>query len=343
MKQQNAVGAVIESIAYVEMYVGNIFQSKNFFMNALKFEHIASKKTDDKLTFLMKQGNIYIVITSSLHQDTPIAKHVNEFGDSIKKISFFVHDVAACFEGAVNNGAIPVFSPQEISGTYAASVEVFNQVEHEFLPMNSNNKIPGFKYDEHACNKHPMIYNIDHIATCHPKNTIDKWVKFYKETFSFSENTDEDIHSAESGMHITIMKSPNGKVNLPLVEPSSEKSPLHTYLKYNHGAGVHHIAFQTDDIIASVKHYEQFFGELRKAPPSYYDEVKQLYPEQVKRIEKVAPYGIMLEQDDKGILFQIFTKPVVTRPTLFLEFVQREVCEGFGTVNIKALYETLEV
>ncbi|CEK09595.1 VOC family protein [Legionella hackeliae] len=342
MKQKNATGAIIESIAYIEMYVGNLFQTKNFFTNALKFEHVATKKVEDVVTFLMKQGNIHILLTSSLNHNTHIAKHVNEFGDSVKKISFFVHDVAACFEGAVSNGAKPVFSPQDFDGAYAASVEVFNKVEHEFLQMNPSHRIPGFKYNEHACNKNPMIYNIDHIATCHPKNTIDKWVKFYKDTFSFSENTDEDIHSEESGMHITIMKSPNGKVNLPLVEPSSERSPLHTYLKYNYGAGVHHIAFQTDDIIASVKHYEHFFGELRKAPPSYYDEVKELYPEEIKRIEKVAPYGIMLEQDVKGILFQIFTKPVVTRPTLFLEFVQREVCEGFGTVNIKALYETLE-
>jgi 4-hydroxyphenylpyruvate dioxygenase len=51
----------------------------------------------------------------------------------------------------------------------------------------------------------------------------------------------------------------------------------------------------------------------------------------------------MLDEDEKGILFQIFTKPIGTRPTMFLEFIQREKCEGFGTANIEALYETLEV
>lgn len=338
---QNVMGNTLESVAYIEMYVGNIFQTKNFLANALKFEHVATRNTSELVSFLMKQGDINIVVTSSLGQGNAVAKHVYEFGDSIKKISFFVSDVAACFHAAVANGAVSIAAPEPVFGVDTAKVEVFNQVEHEFL-ANDVNKVPGFEYDVQAGTNNPMIYFIDHIATCHPKNTIESLVEFYKKAFNFSENTDEDVYSEESGMHIIIMKSPNGKINLPLVEPSSDKSPLHHYLKHNHGSGVHHVAFQTDDIISSAQHYERCFGELRKAQPSYYEEVKQLYPDQIKRIEKVAPYGIMLEQDDKGILFQIFTKAISTRPTLFLEFVQREICEGFGTVNIKALYETLE-
>ena len=341
MNQQVVIN-LIEKIAYVEMYVGNIFQAKNFFSNAMKFEHIATKKTKDTVSYLMIQGNIHILLTSSLNSESQVAAHINKFGDSIKKISFWVHDVNQCFNNTVTRGALPILSPQKKEGIHTASVDVFNALEHEFLQISSIQKIPGFEYDENTLQKNPMLYNIDHIALCHPSNTIHKWVKFYREAFSFFENKNEDIYSEESGMHIIIMKSPNGRVNLPLVEPSAEKSPLHTYLKYNQGPGVHHIAFETDNIIDAVKYYEQHHGELRKALPRYYEEVKQSYPNQKENIDRLAPYGIMLEEDQKGVLFQIFTKPVVTRPTFFLEFVQREVCEGFGTVNIKALYETLE-
>ncbi|MBA2655832.1 MAG: VOC family protein [Tatlockia sp.] len=333
---------LIEKIAYIEMYVGNIFQAKNFLINAMKFEHISIKKNENSLSYLMKQGDIHILLTSSLLKDTEVANHLIEFGDSIKKISFWVHDVDTCFNNTVSKGAKPIFSPEKKAGVRTASVDVFNSLEHEFLQISSLDKIPGFDYDETIIQVNPMLYNIDHIALCHPSNTIGKWVKFYQDAFNFSENKNEDIYSEESGMHIIIMKSPNGRVKLPLVEPSAEKSPLHTYLKYNHGPGVHHIAFETDDVIAAVNHYEQHGGELRKAAPAYYEQAKITYPDQIENIGKLAPYGIMLEQDQKGVLFQIFTKPVVTRPTLFLEFVQRDFCEGFGTVNIKALYETLE-
>lgn len=343
MKQDNKFGMSIESIAYVQMYVGNIFLTKNFLLNALKFDHVASKKNGENINFLMKQGDIHFLLTSSIDKDTSISQHVVEFGDSVKKISFWVHDVDACFASAIKHGAKVVFSPQQKSNVYTASVEIFNSVEHEFLQIGECTKVPGFDYEVNCATKNPMIYNIDHIATCHPRDHIHKLVKFYKDAFGFSENKNEDIYSEESGMHIIIMKSPNGKVKLPLVEPSSEKSPLNIYLKYNKGSGVHHIAFETDDIIDAVQYYEENFGELRKAPQTYYSELKQSFPELEQRINKVSPYGIMLEQDNKGVLFQIFTKPVASRPTLFLEFVQRDKCEGFGTVNIKALYETLEV
>lgn len=338
----NLGNVTIESIAYIEMYVGNIFHSKNFFLNALKFQHIATRKHEDRVSFLLQQGEMRLVLTSNLTKDSPVLTHLADFGDGVKKISFCVEDTQACFDSAVHHGSKVEFSPQDKHGILAASVVVFNQVEHEFLQMSADAPIPGFEYHVYQAPKNPMVFNYDHIALCHPKETILHWVSYYQNAFGFSENKNEDIYSEESGMRIIIMKSPNGKIKFPLVEPSSDRSPLHTYLKYNHGAGVHHIALETNDIISAVEYYEAHFGELRKAPASYYDEAKVLYPDQVASIENIAPFGIMLEQDSKGVLFQIFTKPVVTRPTLFLEFVQRQVCEGFGTVNIKALYETLE-
>lgn len=333
---------LIEKIAYVEMYVGNIFQAKAFFANAMKFEPIATKKNEETLTCLLKQGDIHLLLTSSLKQDSAVAQHLIEYGDSIKRIAFWVNDVEVCVNNTINKGAQLIDNVQIRDGILSATINVFNYVEHVFLQYDPKEQIPGFEYQSAPSSSEPMIFNIDHIALCHPRNTIGNWVKFYQECFGFNVNTNEDIYAEESGMHIIIMQSPNGRVNLPLVEPSSEHSRLNSYLAYNHGAGVHHIAFETDDIIQAVQHYESHHGELRKALPKYFEEVKAIYPDQVDNINKLAPHGIMLEQDDKGILFQIFTKPVVTRPTLFLEFIQRDVCEGFGSVNIKALYDTLE-
>jgi DNA polymerase I len=51
--------------------------------------------------------------------------------------------------------------------------------------------------------------------------------------------------------------------------------------------------------------------------------------------------GLLLLTDD-GILLQIFTKPVVDRPTLFFEIIQRKGARGFGKGNFKALFEAIE-
>jgi len=40
-----------------------------------------------------------------------------------------------------------------------------------------------------------------------------------------------------------------------------------------------------------------------------------------------------------GYLMQIFSKPVQPRPTFFFEIIQRKGARGFGSGNVKALFE----
>ena len=44
----------------------------------------------------------------------------------------------------------------------------------------------------------------------------------------------------------------------------------------------------------------------------------------------------------KAIYYRSFTKPLVDRPTLFIEIIQRKGALGFGDGNFKALFESLE-
>jgi 4-hydroxyphenylpyruvate dioxygenase len=43
-----------------------------------------------------------------------------------------------------------------------------------------------------------------------------------------------------------------------------------------------------------------------------------------------------------GYLLQIFTKPLVDRPTVFFELIERHGSLGFGIGNFKALFEAIE-
>ena len=61
--------------------------------------------------------------------------------------------------------------------------------------------------------------------------------------------------------------------------------------------------------------------------------------------EDLAPLkelGILIDRDDEGYLLQIFTKPILDRPTLFIEIIQRKGAKSFGKGNFKALFEAIE-
>ena len=54
-------------------------------------------------------------------------------------------------------------------------------------------------------------------------------------------------------------------------------------------------------------------------------------------------FGVwVIDRDDEGYLLQIFTKPVLDRPTMFFEIIQRKGAQSFGKGNFKALFEAIE-
>ena len=59
-------------------------------------------------------------------------------------------------------------------------------------------------------------------------------------------------------------------------------------------------------------------------------------------IRDLQPLGVLADRDDEGYLLQLFTQPVVDRPTLFFEIIQRKGSRGFGEGNFKALFEAIE-
>jgi 4-hydroxyphenylpyruvate dioxygenase len=59
-------------------------------------------------------------------------------------------------------------------------------------------------------------------------------------------------------------------------------------------------------------------------------------------VELLKSHGILIDRDDEGYLLQLFTKPVVDRPTMFFEIIQRKGAQSFGKGNFKALFEAIE-
>jgi 4-hydroxyphenylpyruvate dioxygenase len=51
--------------------------------------------------------------------------------------------------------------------------------------------------------------------------------------------------------------------------------------------------------------------------------------------------NILVDLEQRGYLMQMFTRPLQNRPTSFIEIVQRENSTGFGSNNIKALFEAV--
>ena len=97
---------------HLHFYVGNAKQAAHYYATAFGFRIVgyAGPETGaiGRASYVLAQGEIRFVVTSSLGKDDPIAEHVRRHGDGIVDIALGVADTRTVYANAVANGATGV-------------------------------------------------------------------------------------------------------------------------------------------------------------------------------------------------------------------------------------------
>ena len=104
-----------------------------------------------------------------------------------------------------------------------------------------------------------------------------------------------------------------------------------------------HLAFRTDDALASIAELRKRGVNFLQLPDAYYELLWDRIGDIEEEKQLVQDLGILVDRDDQGYLLQLFTRPVQDRPTLFFEIICRRGSQSFGKGNFKALFEALEL
>ena len=176
---------------------------------------------------------------------------------------------------------------------------------------------------------------------------MDKWVEFYGNVMGFTQIVsfdDKDISTEYTALMSKVMSNGNGRIKFPINEPAEgrKKSQIEEYIDFYKGAGVQHIAVATGNIIETVTAMRARGVDFLYVPDTYYDDILDRVGEIDEDLEPLKKLGILIDRDDEGYLLQLFTKPVMDRPTLFFEIIQRKGAKSFGKGNFQALFEAIE-
>ena len=345
-------------IDYVEFYVGNSKQSAHYFKSAFGFQSEAYSGLEtgnrENVSFVIKQEKIRLILTSSYKTSSDVNKHCDKHGDGVKVIAFLVDDAKKSFDETVKRGAKPYMKPtrEEDENGYVirSGIHTYGETIHLFVERNNYNGVflPGYiKWDSNYNPESIGLKYIDHIVGNVGWNKMNVWSKFYEEVLGFSQIIsfdDKDISTEYTALMSKVMSSGNGRVKFPINEPAEglNKSQIEEYLDFYNGAGVQHLALETDDIVNTVSHLRERGVEMLYVPDSYYDTIIDRVGKISEDIKELKKYGILIDRDDDGDLLQIFTKPLVDRPTLFFEIIQRKGAKSFGKGNFKALFVAIE-
>lgn len=173
---------------------------------------------------------------------------------------------------------------------------------------------------------------IDHVVGNQPEGEMESVAKWYETILQFHRFwsvDDSQVHTEYSALRSIVMSNWEENIKVPINEPArgKKKSQIEEYVEYYGGAGVQHIALNTQDIITSVQNLQDRGVEFLQVPDSYYDILRQkLKKSRVKIDEELGvlqKLKILIDYDEDGYLLQIFTKNMQDRPTLFLEVIQR--------------------
>ena len=348
---------------YVEFYVGNAKQAAHFYKTAFGFQSFAYAGLEtglkDRVSYVLKQDKIRLVLTTALNSQSPIGEHVKKHGDGVKVIALWVEDARKAFEETTKRGAKPYMEPtvekDENGEVVRAGIYTYGETVHMFVERKNYNGdfLPGFKKWESDYNPTPVgLKYIDHMVGNVGWNQMNVWVKWYEDVMgfvNFLSFDDKQIHTEYSALMSKVMSNGNGRIKFPINEPAkgNKRSQIEEYLDFYEDAGVQHLAVATDDIIKTVSELKARGVEFLPPPPqAYYDEIparlgvhRDMMKEDIKELQKLS---ILVDADEEGYLLQIFTKPVEDRPTLFFEIIQRMGAKGFGAGNFKALFESIE-
>ena len=349
----------LQDIDYVEFYVGNAKQAAYFYQNVFGFNITGycglETGVRDKISYFLEQGNIRFILTSALHSSSPIAQHVARHGDGVKDIAMLVENVDKAYSEIVKRGAKGLEEPHDIKdekGTIRkAIISTYGDTIHTFINRNKYKGlfVPGFQSKESPTKNSGSIgiQYVDHVVGNVELGKMNEWVAFYRDILGFTQYIsfdDKDISTEYSALMSKVMAGGRGMIKFPINEPAAgkKKSQIDEYLDFYEGPGVQHIALLTADIIDTVVKLKERGLEFLRAPGPYYEKLEKRVGKIDEPIDKLSELGILVDRDDEGYLLQIFTKPVVDRPTLFYEIIQRKGARGFGKGNFKALFEAIE-
>ncbi len=348
----------INGTDHLEFYVGNAKQAAVYYQACFGYELVAYRGPEtghrETVSYVLRQNKIRLVLTSALHSEHPVARHVALHGDGVKVLALWVDDAREAYAKAIARGAESAFAPETITDEFGsvtlAAIKTYGETIHTLVERGEYGGafLPGFAERRSEMDVTPVgLQYVDHCVGNVELGQMNRWVDFYRDVLGFQllvTFDDEDISTEYTALMSKVVSNGNGRIKFPINEPAAgkKKSQIEEYIEFYGGPGVQHIAVATDDILHTVTELRRRGVDFLRVPEVYYEDLLERVGAIDEDLEALKALNILVDRDEEGYLLQIFTRPVQDRPTVFYEIIQRRGAKSFGKGNFKALFEAIE-
>lgn len=283
---------------------------------------------------LWRQGAINIVVNTQKEgfAHSAFLGH----GPSVCDMGLRVKDAAQTVQRATALGA-PDFSQPVGTGELdiPAIRGVGGNVVHFIDEKSDLHRVWDIEFEPVAKTKATQpagLRRIDHLAQTMRHDEMQSWLLYYISTFDMAKSPIVNVADPSGVVQSQAIESPEGEVRLNLNGAIGRRTLAASFLQDGYGAGVQHIAFQSDDIFETSDQLQKSGFPSLSIPDNYYTDLQANFGLSDALIAQLRRGNILYDQSATAEYFQIYSRPIFNG--FFFEVVERRAgYAGYGARN----------
>jgi 4-hydroxyphenylpyruvate dioxygenase len=321
---------VFDGVEFVEFAVDEASgDDLAVFLGHLGFRRAGRHRS--KAVDLLRQGRINLLLNSE--PDSAASYHFQLHGPSVCAVGLRVDDAQRALDRA---RALKCSLWQEpigvgervIPAVRAPDGMLINLIE----PDSSGRTIYEDDFQITAeLGSEAELVAIDHIAQALPVGRMEAAVLFWRAVFGFVPQPLWEIPDPYGLVRSRAMVSREGSIRLPLNISEGRETATGRFVSASAGAGVHHLAFASQDIVGTLTAMSNHDDWILPIPPNYYDDLGARYGLADEELVSLRELNLLYERDDDGSFRHAYTDSFEDR--FFFEIVERRGYRGFGALN----------
>jgi 4-hydroxyphenylpyruvate dioxygenase len=179
--------------------------------------------------------------------------------------------------------------------------------------------------------QHTGLQRIDYLTQTLQYEAMLSWLLYYLSLFAVSKTEQVEIEDPFGLVYSQAVESAHRDFRIVLNSSSTDQTLSSRFLHGFMGAGVQHIAFQTDDIFTTACALRERGAQLLPIPANYYEDLQARFDLDAGLTARLAANNILYAREAEGEYFQLFLRAFQKR--FFFEIVQRRKYHGYGVSN----------
>ena len=327
--------APVEAVEFIEFAIADTERADfQRLLSALGFSRTGAHRS--KEVDLWSQGDIRIVLNSDA--DGFAHSYQITHGTSVCAIALRVPDANAATQratalldvphtSAVAPGELDIPAVRGVGGSLvyfldnASALGRWSQVDFE--PTGESASDAG-------------LIGVDHISQSMQYEEMLTWLLFYSSLFDTTKTPSQAVIDPGGVVQSQVIESgldgqPGHGLRLILNGSQSHRTMSARFITDFFGSGVQHIAFATNDIVATVQQLVTAGVAMLPIPENYYDDLEARFDLTPTMIDALKALNILYDRDADGEFWQAYTTTL--DGGLFFEIVQRDGYVGYGAAN----------